>query len=344
MAAPAARREHERMAATIFKGSISFGLVSVPIRLYSATEEKQVSLHTVHTADNGRVRYRKVCEIDGAELAPSDISRAYEAPDGRVAILSAEDMKHLPLPSKSVIEVLSFTQVDQIDPVMIGRSYLVEADPKSPGKPYVLLREAMGDSGKAAVVRVALRGREHLALLRPDGEVLVLQLLMWPDEVRDPQAIHVPDDEVRAQERKMAMSLIDSMSADFEPDQYEDHYRQALTELVEAKLEGAPLPAEAPSEPGGQVVDLMDALRASVRKAKDEGAGARKAPARKAAGSAGSSGSAKKTAAGRKSAAKATAKSNAAKAGSGKAATGKAPRKAAGTAKKAAPAKPRRAS
>ncbi|OIV38232.1 Ku protein [Mangrovactinospora gilvigrisea] len=336
------------MPATIFKGSIAFGLVSVPIRLIAATEEKSVTLHQVHKTDGGRVRYRKVCERDGQELQAADIERAYEASDGRVAFLSAEDMQHLPLPTRSTIEVTSFTDADQIDPTLLGRSYLVEADPKSPGKPYVLLRDALAESGRVGVVRVALRGREHLGMLRAAGEVLMLQLLMWPDEVRDASAVNIPEDTVRAQEKQMAGSLISEMTADFEPDQYEDHYREALLQLVEAKLEGAPLPEASEVGEGAQVLDLMAALKASV---KDAAGGGRKAPARKAAPAGKKAAAGKKATAAKTSAAK-SADKPAKKASAAKETSAKAEPKSAKSAKsakktaakkKTAPSRPRRA-
>ena len=253
---------------TIWKGSVSFGLVSIPVKLYSATEERSVSFRQVHAADGGRIRYRRVCEIDGEEVAYRDIAKGYDLPGGDTIVLTDEDFANLPLTTSRTVDVLQFVPVEQVDPVYVNRSYYLQADGAGL-KPYVLLRDALESSGKAALVKVALRNREALAVLRPRGEVLMMQTILWPDEVRDP-AVVAPDGdvEIRSQEAAMATAYIDTLSGDLELDDYTDEYRAALEELVMAKAAGRELePAEERTD-SGVVVDLMEALRQSVEEAK----------------------------------------------------------------------------
>ena len=256
------------MPQTIWKGAISFGLVTIPVKLYAATEERGVSLHQVHISDGGRIRYRRICEIDGDEVPYRDIARGYQLPDGDTIVLTEEDMANLPLASSRSVEVLQVVDSDHIDPINFGRSYYLEPDGPG-GKPYVLLRDALRRTDKVAVVKVALRSRESLATLRPAGDVLVLQMMLWPDEVRDARSFAPSDDvEVRAQEVAMAESYIATLSGEFDPTAYTDAYREALMEVIEAKAAGRPVREEAATPAPGEVVDLMDALRRSVEEAK----------------------------------------------------------------------------
>ena len=257
------------MPQTIWKGAISFGLVTIPVKLYAATEERGVSLHQVHIEDGGRIRYRRICEIDGDEVPYRDIGRGYQLPDGDTIVLTEEDMANLPLASSRSVEVLQFVDSDNIDPINFSRSYYLEPDGPG-GKPYVLLRDALRRTDKVAVVKVALRSRESLATLRPVDEVLVLQMMLWPDEVRDARSFAPDDDvEVRAQEVAMAESYIATLSGEYDPSAYTDAYREALMEVIEAKAAGRPVREEAATTPApGEVVDLMDALRRSVEEAK----------------------------------------------------------------------------
>jgi len=253
---------------TIWKGSVSFGLVSIPVKLYSATEERSVSFRQVHAEDGGRIRYRRVCEIDGAEVAYRDIAKGYDLPDGDTIVLTDEDFSNLPLTTSRTVDVLQFVPVEQIDPVYVNRSYYLQADGAGL-KPYVLLRDALASSGKAALVKVALRNREALAVLRPRGEVLMMQTILWPDEVRDPAMVAPDTDvEVRSQEAAMAQAYIDTLSGDLELDDYTDEYRAALEELVAAKAAGRELTPADERTDSGVVVDLMEALRQSVEAAK----------------------------------------------------------------------------
>lgn len=305
----------------IWKGAVSFGLVSIPVKLYTATEEKDVSFHQVHREDGGRIRYKRVCQIDGEEVAYADIAKGYELPSGETVVITDEDLAELPLSTSRVVDVLSFVPLEQVDPIYFAKSYYLEPD-KTATKPYVLLRDALEQADSVALVKVAIRTRETLATLRVRDGVLVLETMVWPDEVREPDFAFLDDDiQVRPQELAMAQSLIESMSADFDPTAYHDDYREALQEVIEAKVEGREV-VEQPvqEEDTGSVVDLMAALRASVAAAKKgRGEDADSAPAKKAP--------AKKAAA--KTTAKAPAKTAAKKAPAKKAAKKAAPRKSA---------------
>jgi DNA end-binding protein Ku len=312
---------------SIWKGSVSFGLVSIGVKLYAATEERDVSFHQVRRSDAARIRYKRVAETDGEEVAYADIAKGYQLPGGEMVVLTDEDFKDLPLPSARVVDVLQFVPAEQIDPIYYNKSYYLEPD-KTAVKPYVLLREALEDSEMVALVKVAIRNREQLATLRVRDGVIVLETMIWPDEVRAADFAFLDEDiELRPQERQMARSLVESMAGDFEPEQYTDQYREALQAVIEAKVEGREVVEAEEAQPAaGNVVDLMSALRASVEAAKQgrqAGAGAQpaKAPAKKAPAA---------KAAARKTAAKAPAKKTAAK----KAPAKKAPAKKA-TAKKA---------
>jgi DNA end-binding protein Ku len=254
---------------TVWKGAISFGLVSIPIRLFTATEERGVSLHQVHEADGGRIRYRRVCQVDGEEVAYSDIAKGYELPNGEVVVLTDEDFAQLPLATSRAIDVLSFVEADTIDPVQLSRSYYADPTGADP-KPYILLRDALERTGKVAVVKVALRQRESLAMLRPRDGVLVLQLMLWPDEVRKPEFSFLTEEvRLRPQEVQMAESYVETLTGEIEAEELVDRYRVALEQLVEAKAAGREVEQPpAPAEDTGAAVDLMEALRRSVEAAK----------------------------------------------------------------------------
>ena len=258
----------------IWKGTISFGLVAIPVSLYTATEAHDVSFRQVHVSDGGRIRYRRVCELDGEEVPYSDIAKGYELPGGEMVVLSDEDFANLPLASSKEIDVVEFVPADQIDPLLFSKAYYAEPD-KSAVKPYVLMRDTLADSDRVAVVKVTLRSREALGVLRVSDEVLVVQTLLWPEEVRDAASLAPQTDvTVRPQELAMASSYIDSLAADFDPSQYTDEYKAAVEELVAAKTAGRELTdlEPAPSS-GGEVIDLVEALRANVQAAKEKRAG-----------------------------------------------------------------------
>jgi DNA end-binding protein Ku len=328
---------------SIWKGAISFGLVSIPVKLYTATEERDVSFHQVHREDGGRIRYKRVCSVDGDEVAYADIAKGFELPGGEMVVLTDDDLADLPLSTSRVVDVLSFVPLDQVDPIYFAKSYYLEPD-KTATKPYLLLRNALERSGMVALVKVAIRTKETLATLRVRDGVLVMETMIWPDEVRTPDFPFLEEDvTVRPQELTMAESLIESMAGDFDPGQYHDEYREALQQVVEAKVEGREIvePQGEAVAQGGAVVDLMAALRESVAAAKrnrgEEPTDIAAAPSRSAAeddGAAPAKAAAKKAPAKKASAAKAPATKTTAK----KAPAKKAPAKTAAR-ETAAPAK-----
>lgn len=254
---------------TIWKGAISFGLVTIPVKLYTATDQRSISFHQVHQQDGGRVRYRRVCELDGEEVPYSDIAKGYELPNGEMVVLTDEDFADLPLPTSRSIDVLRFVPMEQVDPIHFAKSYYVEPD-RQGTKPYVLLRRALEQSGKVAIVKIALRQRESLATLRVRNGVFVLETMVWPDEIRSPDFDFLHEEvEVRSQELQMATSLIDTMSGDFEPDQYRDEYREALQAVIDAKVEGREVVQPEQPREEEPAVDLMSALQESVQVARE---------------------------------------------------------------------------
>ena len=258
---------------SMWKGAISFGLVMIPVKLYAATEQKDIAFRQVHRTDGGRIRFRRVCSVCGEEVPYEDVAKGYELPTGEMVVLTDEDMADLPLPTTRSIEVVHFMPAEQLDPILLNRSYFVE--PESAGaRAYVLLRDSLDRSGKVALTMVALRQRESLATLRTRNGVLVLETLLWPDEIRVPDFPFLTDDiEVRSQELKMAASLIDSMTEDFDPDAYHDNYREALQEVVDAKVEGREVVQPEGVSAAIEPTSLADALKASL-------AAARRAPSR----------------------------------------------------------------
>jgi DNA end-binding protein Ku len=258
----------------IWKGAVSFGLVSIAVRLYSATEEKDIRFHQVHKSDGGRIRYRRVCEIEGEEVSYDEIGKGYDLGGGEMVVLDDDDFADLPLSTSRAIDVLEFVPADQVDPILYSKAYYLEPD-KVAAKPYVLLREALAESDRVAIVKVALRQREQLATLRVRDNVLVLNTMLWPDEVRGAEFGFLDENiKVRPQELNMATSLIDSMTADFNPDEYTDDYREALQQVIDAKVHGKEVvaPPAAEEAPSG-AIDLMAALRASVDRARAARAG-----------------------------------------------------------------------
>jgi DNA end-binding protein Ku len=271
---------------SMWKGSVSFGLVTIPIHLYAATENKNVSLRQVHASDGGRIQYKRFCSAEGVEVPYSDIAKGYELDDGELVVITDADLESLPLSSSNVIDVLEFVPLEAVDPLHYDRHYYLE--PQKPAvKPYVLLRDALHKSGHVAIAKVALRQRETLALLRVHADVLVMTTMLWPDEVRAPAFSFLQEDppQVRPQELSMAGSLIESLSEPvFDPDKYSDHYREALEALIEAKVAGQETAKPRTRAAKADVVDLMAALEASVSEAKKtRKPAARKAPAKKPA-------------------------------------------------------------
>ncbi|MFF7641345.1 Ku protein [Streptomyces canus] len=302
---------------SIWNGAISFGLVSIPIKLVNATESHSISFRQIHTEDGGRIRYRKVCELEDREVTQSEISKGYEDADGTIIPITDEDLSHLPLPTARTIEIVAFVPGDRIDPLQMDAAYYLQAGGAPAAKPYTLLREALKRSNKVAIAKYALRGRERLGMLRVVEDAIALHGLLWPDEVRAPEGL-APDTKVTVSDKELdlADALMDTLG-EIDLDELHDEYREALEEVVAAKAAGE-APPEAP-EPArsGKVLDLMAALEKSVREAKEsrgeEPAEVRRLPQRKSARAAPKqTGGKKSTAATKKTAAakKTTAKSS----------------------------------
>ncbi len=252
----------------IWKGAVSFGLVSVPVKLYSATESKDISFRQVHAKDGGRIKYQRVCSIDGEEVEYADIAKGYETEDGEMVILTDEDMSSLPSESSREISVEKFVPSEQIDPMLFEKSYYLEPE-KTGAKPYALLREALEAADRMALVTVSLRNRMSLAVLRVRDDVIVMQTMMWPDEIRKPDFGSVDTSEAKPAEVKMATMLVDTLAGDFDADEFEDDYREAVETLVKAKIEGGEVKRTPETKKSsGEVVDLLAALQRSVDAAK----------------------------------------------------------------------------
>jgi DNA end-binding protein Ku len=254
---------------SIWNGSISFGLVSVPVKLMNATENHSISFRQIHLADGGRIRYHKVCELDEEEVPASETVKAYEAADGTVIPVTDEDLASLPLPTAKTIEIEGFVPPSSIDPLQLDSAYYLTANGVPAAKPYALLREALKRSGKVAVAKYALRGRERLGMLRVAGDVIAMHGLLWPDEIRAPEGV-APDSgvKVRDAELDLADALMNTLG-DADLDSLHDDYREAVEQLVAAKAAGEPVAEAEGEEPGGKVIDLMAALESSVRAAKE---------------------------------------------------------------------------
>ncbi|MEV6276601.1 Ku protein [Nocardia sp. NPDC051832] len=280
----------------IWKGSIAFGLVNVPVKVYTATEDHDIRFHQVHAKDGGRIKYDRVCTVCGKSVQYADIDKAYESPEGDKVMLTDEDFAKLPAAEKHEIPVLQFVPSDQIDPILFEKSYYLEPDSTTP-KAYVLLATTLEQIDQTALVHFTLRQKTRLAALRVRDGVLVLQTLLWPDEVRAVEFESLKDAaEPRPQEIKMAETLVATMSDDFDPDLYKDEYQIELKRLLDEAIASGTgkvqsQPEAAPAEMDAEVVDLVAALQRSLeasgrRSASGNGAEkkpAKKAPAKKAA-------------------------------------------------------------
>ena len=250
---------------SMWKGAISFGMVAIPVKLHAATASNRVAFVQVHQRDGGRITLRRVCTACGEEVPYTDVAKAHELPTGAIVVLTDQDLAGLPMATAHRIEILQFTPASQVDPVLRARSYYLEPEPAS-ARSYVLLREALARSGNVAVARVSLRQHERLAALRAHDAVLILETLLWPDEMRAPEFAFVDQDiDVASSELKMAASLIGAMTADFEPRLYRDGYHDALKELVIAKAERREVVwPDGGQELAGRPAGLLEALRASL--------------------------------------------------------------------------------
>ncbi|RFZ48266.1 putative DNA repair protein YkoV [Mycobacterium marinum] len=281
---------------SIWKGSIAFGLVNVPVKVYSATQDHDIKFHQVHAKDNGRIRYKRVCEVCGEVVEYSDLARAFESDDGQMVIINDDDLATLPEDRSREIEVLEFVPAEEVDPMMIDRSYFLEPDSKS-SKSYVLLAKTLAETERMAIVHFTLRSKTRLAALRVKDfgkrDVMVVHTLLWPDEIRDPDfPVLDKEVEIKPAELKMAGQVVESMADDFNPDRYRDTYQEQLQELIDAKLEGgeAFTAEEQPAEldETEDFSDLLAKLEASVKARSGDGKSAakkstaEKAPAKKA--------------------------------------------------------------
>ena len=271
------------MPRAMWKGAISFGLVTIPVAVYPATEEKTLRFNQLHDEDGGRIRYKRVCEKDGEEVTYEHIVKGYEVEKDRYVILTDDDFDAVPVASSRAIDIVQFVDIDEIDPMLFKKSYYLVPE-ETGAKAYALLREAMKEDDRVGIAKVSFRDREHIAALRFKDDAFVLETMFWPDEIREADfgGVDVAAD-VRDTELTMARQLIDSLTSDWAPDQFHDAYRDALVQIVEAKLNGQEIEVVEP-EPAAKVVDLMEALKASVAAAKkDAGAGAAKPAAKKKA-------------------------------------------------------------
>ncbi|MGW6542896.1 non-homologous end joining protein Ku [Streptomyces massasporeus] len=254
---------------SIWNGAISFGLVSIPIKLVNATESHSISFRQIHTEDGGRIRYRKFCELEDREVTQGEIGKGYEDADGTIIPITEEDLSSLPLPTAKTIEIVAFVPADRIDPLQMDAAYYLQASGAPAAKPYTLLREALKRSNKVAIAKFALRGRERLGMLRVVGEAIAMHGLLWPDEVRAPEGL-APDTDVtvRDQELDLADALMDTLG-EVDLEDLHDEYREAVEEVIAAKAAGEAPPHSPEPATGGKVLDLMAALESSVRAARE---------------------------------------------------------------------------
>ncbi|MFF1358685.1 Ku protein [Streptomyces sp. NPDC058297] len=306
------------MPHAVWSGAISFGLVTIPIKVTAATEDHSIRFHQYHLVDQGRIRTRKYCEVEEREVSADEIGKGYEVSKDTLIAITDEDLAGLPLPTAKAIEIAAFVPYSDIDPIRIGQGYFLEPDGQVATKPYVLLRKALERNAKAAVAKFAWHGRERLGLLRIKDNAIVLHAMRWPDEIRSPESLAPTPVELSEDEIAKALALMDALATDDIPEDVAvDRYTEAISGLITAKEKGKEPPHAAEGEaPGGAVVDLMAALQESVTKAKvargenTEDATVHAMPTKKAAAK---KTPAKKTAAKKATAKKSTSKKSAAK-------------------------------
>jgi DNA end-binding protein Ku len=253
----------------MWKGAISFGLVTIPVSVYPATEEKTLRFNQLHDEDGGRIRMKRTCSVDGEEVGYEHIVKGYEYEKDRYVILTDEDFEAIPVESSRAIDIQQFVQLDEIDPMQYKKSYYLVPE-ETGAKAYALLREALNRSGKVGIAKVSFRDKEHLAALRFRDDAFVLETMYWPDEIREADFGGVDvSAKIRPNELEMAQTLIENLTADWDPGEFKDEYREAMLRIVEAKINGEEIEIVEP-EPTAKVVDLMEALKASVAAAKKE--------------------------------------------------------------------------
>jgi len=255
---------------TLWKGAVSFGLVNIPIKMYVATEHKDLKFNFLHKECMNPIQYRKFCSHCDREIASEEIVRGYEYQKGSYVVINEEDLDRIPLENTKTIDILDFVDLTQVDPIYFDKTYYLE--PSQGGeKAYGLLVEAMSQTGKVAIAKVMIRSKQSLAALRIKDQVLIMETIFWPDEIRSPSALNLGVDrsKLHDNEIKMAVSLIENLSTSFEPAKYQNEYRQTLWELIESKIVGKEVVAAAPVADRDNVVDLMEALKASVKLAEE---------------------------------------------------------------------------
>ena len=251
----------------MWKGAISFGLVTIPVAVYPATEEKSLKFNQLHDEDHGRIKYKRVCSIDGEDVDYEHIVKGYEVEKDRYVVLTDDDLDAVPVESSRAIDIQQFVELEEIDPILFKKSYYLVPE-ETGAKAYALLRKALTEENKVGIAKVSFRDKEHLSALRFKDDVFVLETMYWPDEVRAAEFDTVPADEkVRENEVDMARSLIDNLTEPWNPEAFSDAYREALLGIVEKKVAGEPIEAPAEEAPA-RVVDLMEALKASVAAAR----------------------------------------------------------------------------
>ena len=295
------------MPRTMWKGAISFGLVTIPVAVYPATEEKTLRFNQIHEEDGGRIRMKRTCSVDGEEVPYDEIVKGYEYEKDRYVVLTDEDFDKVPVESSRAIDIVQFVDLDEIDPMLYKKSYYLVPD-ETGAKAYALLREALSQDNKVGIAKVSFRDKEHLAALRFKDDSFVLETMYWPDEIRaaDFGGVDV-DVKVRAQELEMARQLIENLTAGWDPEEFTDEYREALLRIVEAKISGEEIEV-VEAEPTAKVVDLMEARKASVAAAQKLNGNGDEAPAKR---SPAKKSTAKKTTAKKSTAKKTTARKKA---------------------------------
>lgn len=259
-------------ARAIWTGIITFGMVSIPVKLYTATESKDISFNQLHGECKSRIKEQKICPTCDRKLESDEIEKGYEYAKGQYVIISKEELEKIPLPNKNNIEISAFVNLSDIDPVHYEKTYYIEPD-EAAKKPFTLFMKAIQEKGMTAIATVTLRTKERLCALRPMDGTLIMNTLLYPDEIRVSKGKNLPDVQIAEKELNMAGMLIDMMTQEFKPENYKDNYREALLKIIEAKLEGKEI-VEAPAAPQANVVDLMDALAASMEKMKAQKAAA----------------------------------------------------------------------
>lgn len=255
---------------TLWKGAVSFGLVNIPIKMYVATERKDIKFNFLHNQCMTPIQYRKYCPNCDREISGDEIVRGYEYQKGNYVVINEEDLERVPLENTKTIDILDFVDLAQVDPIYYDKTYYLEPSPGGE-KAYTLLIEAMSRTGKVAIAKVLIRTKQSLAALRIKDQALIMETIFYPDEIRSPAGLNPGVDlaKLHDNEIKMAVSLIDNLSTNFDPAKYQDDYRKALWELIEGKIVGQEVVSAAPAAERGNVVDLMEALKASVKLAEE---------------------------------------------------------------------------